>query len=180
VNLFDFPPFGFLEAAQRLFDSPVRAAMKCEEFMDGNQLVVRAELPGVDPESGIKVSVSDGVLTIQATREERKEEKDVGSYRSEFSYGEMRRSLVLPQDTRADGITASYKDGVRSKSRFSLVIHSPRAASTACAAIAPDTARAPASSVTLLLPAYALRAYPSVMWARSAQTGGAVSLRSCG
>ncbi len=112
VNLLDFPPFGFLDAAQRLFDSPARAAMKCEEFMDGKQMVVRAEVPGVDPESGLKVSVADGVLTIQATREERKEERDAGSYRSEFSYGEMRRSLALPRDARADGITASYKDGV--------------------------------------------------------------------
>ncbi|HET7139506.1 MAG TPA: Hsp20/alpha crystallin family protein [Arthrobacter sp.] len=112
VNLFDFPSFGFLEAAQRFLDTPVRASMKCEEFVDSDQLVVRAELPGVDPESGIKVSVSDGVLTIQATREESKEEKNPDSYRSEFSYGELRRSLALPQDARADGITASYKDGV--------------------------------------------------------------------
>lgn len=72
VNLFDFPPFGFLEAAQRLFDSPVRAAMKCEEFMDGNQLVVRAELPGVDPESGSKrLSPTGSSQSRQPVREVR-------------------------------------------------------------------------------------------------------------
>jgi hypothetical protein len=65
VNLLGFSLFGFLEAALCGFDSPARTSMKCEEFTDGNQLVVCGELPSVDPESGIKVSVSDRVLTIQ-------------------------------------------------------------------------------------------------------------------
>jgi HSP20 family protein len=88
LNDFGIPPFDFLEAVQRLFDGPVCQWIKCKGFLDGNQLVIRAELPGVDPEIGIKVSFSGGV-----------------------QLRELRRSRALLQKRRC-GITASYKDGV--------------------------------------------------------------------
>jgi HSP20 family protein len=44
--------------------------IRVEEFVDGGQLVVRAEVPGVDPDRDIDVSVDNGVLTIAAERRE--------------------------------------------------------------------------------------------------------------
>lgn len=41
----DIPPLDFLEAVQRLFGGPVCAWIKCKGFLDGNQLIIRAELP---------------------------------------------------------------------------------------------------------------------------------------
>ena len=50
-----------------------------EEFADGSKYVVRAELPGLDPEKDIKVEVANGMLTLTATRQQ--EEHD-GALRS--------------------------------------------------------------------------------------------------
>ena len=85
---------------------------KVEEFMDNDALVVRADLPGVDPDHDIEITVQDGTLRIQGQRrEERKtEEKDVR--RSEVRYGSFTRTLPLPSGTSENDIKATYKDGV--------------------------------------------------------------------
>src|SRR3954453_18249451 len=77
-----------MDVIERLFEGDVgTAAIRVEEMVDGNTLVVRAELPGVDPEKDVDVTVADGVLTIKGERQEKSEHKDKGSYRSEFRYG---------------------------------------------------------------------------------------------
>ena len=101
------------ELIERLFEGDTQsAAIKVEEVRDGDSLVVRAELPGIDPEKDVDVSISEGALHISAHREERTEEKAKGSYRSEFRYGSFERTLPLPDGATPDSVTASYKDGV--------------------------------------------------------------------
>ena len=104
-------PFDLLE---RLFegDRGVGEAIKVEELVDGNDLVVRAELPGVDPEKDVDVSIRDNHLRIDAHREERKEEKDKGGYRTEFRYGSFSRTIPLPEGVTEQDIQATYTDGV--------------------------------------------------------------------
>jgi HSP20 family protein len=89
-------------------------AMRMEEFVDGDTLVVRAELPGVDPDKDVEITVTDDVLTIAAERREEKTEGEEGKpgYRSEFRYGSYRRSISLPAGVTADEVTASYHDGI--------------------------------------------------------------------
>ncbi len=89
-------------------------AMRMEEFVDGDTLVVRAELPGVDPDKDVEITVADDVLTITAERREEKTEGEEGKpgYRSEFRYGSYRRSISLPAGVTADAVTASYHDGI--------------------------------------------------------------------
>lgn len=91
------------------WDSP---ALRVEEYRDGDSLVVRAELPGIDPDRNVDVSVSDGILHIRAEREERSEHKDKAGYRSEFRYGSLTRDIILPPGCKGDDVTASYRDGV--------------------------------------------------------------------
>jgi HSP20 family protein len=86
--------------------------IKVEEFVDGDHLVVRAELPGVDPDKDIAVTTEDDVLTIRAERSSETSKKTDGGYHSEFSYGSFARQLRMPPGTQADQIVASYKDGV--------------------------------------------------------------------
>lgn len=101
------------ELIERLFEGDGQsAAIKVEEVRDGDSLVVRAELPGIDPDKDVDVSISDGALHISARREERTEEKSKGSYRSEFRYGSFSRTLPLPEGATPESVTASYKDGV--------------------------------------------------------------------
>jgi HSP20 family protein len=83
-----------------------------EEFRDGNDLVIRSEMPGIDPERDVELSVEDGVLTIRAHREERDEKKGRNEYRSEFHYGEFVRSVPLPSGVKEEDIKASYNDGI--------------------------------------------------------------------
>jgi HSP20 family protein len=82
--------------------------VRVEDFIDQGQYVVRAELPGIDPESDVDITVDDGVLTIKA---ERREEKKEGG-RSEFRYGSFSRSVTLPAGADKENVAATYKDGI--------------------------------------------------------------------
>lgn len=86
--------------------------MHVEEYLDGDTCVIRAELPGIDPDKDVEISVSDGVLRLRAEREERTEEKRPEGYRSEFHYGSMARNLRLPDGATEADVTATYKDGI--------------------------------------------------------------------
>ena len=74
--------------------------------------MIRAELPGVDPDRDIDVSVDNGVLTIAAERQESNREQLEKGYRSEFRYGSFVRQVRLPAGTSAEVVSAAYKDGV--------------------------------------------------------------------
>lgn len=82
--------------------------IRVEEFFRNGDFVVRAEVPGIDPDEDLQVFVANGVLTIEATREESTEEDQ----RSEFHYGHFRRSILLPAGVKEDAVTASYADGI--------------------------------------------------------------------
>jgi HSP20 family protein len=86
--------------------------IKVEEFVEGDQLVVRAEVPGVDPDRDIDVSVENNVLTISAERRESSREKFERGYHSEFRYGSFVRQVRLPAGTSPEVISATYRDGV--------------------------------------------------------------------
>jgi HSP20 family protein len=87
-------------------------SIRVEEFLDGKDYVVRAELPGVDPKKDIHVTVTDGTLSIKVERsaEERTEEDKV--VHSEFHYGSLYRTVPLPAGARADKVTATYDAGI--------------------------------------------------------------------
>lgn len=102
-----------LDMFERLFDSEMGAsAIRVEEMVEGNTVVVRAELPGIDPDKDVDVTVSQGALVIKAKREEKKEQKEKDTYRSEFRYGSFVRRIPLPDGVQESDVSASYKDGV--------------------------------------------------------------------
>ncbi|MHA7239269.1 Hsp20/alpha crystallin family protein [Arthrobacter sp. TMS1-12-1] len=107
-------PMELLDSMERLFESSSSgpASIRIEEFVDGKDMVVRAEMPGLDPEKDIEVSIENGFLRIHAEREEKEEHKGKDRYRSEFRYGSFRRDIVLPDGVRDEDIRASYVDGV--------------------------------------------------------------------
>jgi HSP20 family protein len=86
--------------------------MKLEEFREKDALVVRAELPGVDPDKEIEVTVGDGMLRIHAERTQESKREDDASFRSEFSYGALTRTLALPPGAAGKHVKASYHDGI--------------------------------------------------------------------
>jgi HSP20 family protein len=88
------------------------ATMRLEEYVEDNTLVVRAEIPGIDPDKDVEISAHDGVLTIKAERSEKSEKKAKSFYRSEFRYGAFARTVPLPAGATVDDVKATYKDGV--------------------------------------------------------------------
>lgn len=97
---------------RRLAEQHDVMAIPIEEYVEDDHLVVRAEIPGVDPERDISVSVDAGVLHIRAERREHREETKADRYRSELRYGAFTRSIRLPSGASADDVDASYADGI--------------------------------------------------------------------
>lgn len=91
---------------------PAGVPIRIEELVEGGQVIIRAELPGVDPANDIEVVVDEGVLTIRANRHEKQEERNSRGYRTEFRYGSFVRQVQLPKGTSAEVVSATYSDGV--------------------------------------------------------------------
>ena len=72
---------------------------------------IKAEIPDVKKED-VKVTVEDGVLTIQGERKQEKEEKGKKYHRVERSYGSFVRSFTLPDLVDEEKVKAEFKDGV--------------------------------------------------------------------
>lgn len=82
--------------------------MPMESYTEDGKFVVRADLPGVDPEKDVEVTVDGDILTIHGERHE--EQRDNGH--SEVRYGSFTRSVRLPKNAASADVTASYDDGV--------------------------------------------------------------------
>lgn len=105
-------PFSFLRrplSPARFFTE--ETAPMVDIFEEGEDLVVKAELPGLERED-INVTLADDVLTIsgEKKREEKVEEKNY--YRLERSSGSFSRSFRLPVEVQADKVKATFKGGV--------------------------------------------------------------------
>jgi HSP20 family protein len=89
-----------------------REPMRVEEFRDGDTLVVKAEMPGMNPDEDVEISVSDHTLRIRAERRQESKVEEKHGYRSEFRYGSFVRSVPLPVGATDEDVKATYKDGV--------------------------------------------------------------------
>lgn len=85
-----------------------------------DEFLVRAEIPGIDPEA-LDVNFEDGVLTIAGEKRDGREEDEEGWRITERRFGSVRRSLRLPKGIDADGVKAEQKHGV-------LTVHLPKSA----------------------------------------------------
>lgn len=80
---------------------------------DGDALVLRAQLPGMDAKD-LDIQVTKEAVSLAGEhRHEEKTEKD-GFFRSEFRYGKFQRVIPLPVAVQNDRVEAAYKDGVLS------------------------------------------------------------------
>lgn len=83
-----------------------------EIVKDGDDALVRVELPGVDVENDVNVEVERGYLVVRGERrDERSEDKDGRSLR-EVRYGSFRRAFKLPAHVTSEAISASCDKGV--------------------------------------------------------------------
>lgn len=106
TELFDWFSSGWPAIAEWPHDGA--RALRIEDRLETDRYVVRAEIPGVDPDKDVEITVDDGVLTISA--ESREEVKEEG--RSEFHYGSFLRRVSLPPGAKEDELEARYEDGI--------------------------------------------------------------------
>jgi HSP20 family protein len=107
--------FGGFDELFDAFDSsgPMAQAWspQLEVFQNGNELVVRADLPGMKKDD-VHVELLDDRLVISGERRSEESRDENGWYRSERSYGSFRRAIPLPAGVSAEKTRASFNDGV--------------------------------------------------------------------
>jgi HSP20 family protein len=122
-----FEPFGGVATAQREFDRLFREAFSpvlgegevstrtwappVDIYENGDSLVLKAELPGINPDD-VEIRVEDNTLYLKGERKFEKEVKEQNYHRVERSYGTFTRTFSLPNSVDADKVAANFKDGV--------------------------------------------------------------------
>lgn len=94
--------------AQRAAEEMIRV----DEYLDDGSLVIKAEIPGIDPDQDLSITVTDGMLDLRAERKITEDTEEQGYARHEMRYGVFTRRLPLPDGVDADAVTAAYKDGI--------------------------------------------------------------------
>jgi HSP20 family protein len=75
------------------------------------EVVVSAELPGLDVED-IDISITDDVLTLRGEKEEESKQEEDSYYHMERVYGSFNRSIPLPSEVEPDNVRAEFKNGI--------------------------------------------------------------------
>jgi HSP20 family protein len=99
------PWSGLTQGEQSLWSPQV------ETFRRGDQLIIRADLPGMNKEN-VNVELQDDMLIISGERQDEYNEERDDFYRSERSYGRFYRTVPLPEGVESNQCNAQFKDGV--------------------------------------------------------------------
>jgi HSP20 family molecular chaperone IbpA len=104
----------FGPAAAADWNTPATSGFKpaAEIVKDGDDAIVRVELPGVDVDEDVNVEVDRGRLVIHGEHRDQRSEEKEGRTLREIRYGSFRRSFQLPGHVTGDAITATYDAGV--------------------------------------------------------------------
>jgi HSP20 family protein len=78
---------------------------------ENDRFLLQADLPGVDPDA-IEVTMEDGVLTIQGSRDSESTDEQEGYKRYERVRGSFLRRFTLPDTANGDDIAAATRNGV--------------------------------------------------------------------
>lgn len=94
----------------RLFEAETWTPL-VEVFQDNGDLVVRADLPGVESKD-VKITLVDDVLTIEGERKQEKEVKEEDLWFREARYGEFLRRISVPTGTSPEAVKATFENGI--------------------------------------------------------------------
>jgi HSP20 family protein len=93
------------------FEVPELRMPKVDVIDRENEVVVKAEVPGVDKKD-LDVSVAEDSVTIKGTTSHEEKEEKGDYYRCEMRRGAFARTVALPSAVDGDKAKASFKDGV--------------------------------------------------------------------
>jgi HSP20 family protein len=100
------------EAGSSRTGSAVNWAPRVDVLTRGGDIVVRAEIPGVDPDKDIDISFQRGLLTIRGERRSEGRSEQENYYRVESAYGSFQRTIPLPENINPEDVQASYDRGI--------------------------------------------------------------------
>ena len=106
----DLAPFPSLGALMR--DLEGRGIIAVDEFTEDGTLVVRAEMPGLDPDTDVEITVCDSELRIRAEHTQTEERSGRYFQCRELRSGSFVRTIGLPEGVEPADVNASYKDGI--------------------------------------------------------------------
>jgi len=82
-----------------------------EMFDRKNEIIVRAELPGITRED-IDLTITKDSLTLKGEIKKGEEVKEEDYYACERSFGNFTRTIALPVEVDSNNVKASFKDGI--------------------------------------------------------------------
>ena len=88
------------------------SGIRVEEFEEGKDYVVRAEVPGIDPDKDVELTLVDGSLRIMVHRQKESKNGDARHFRSEFHYGSFTRYIPLPASATDKDVKADFHGGI--------------------------------------------------------------------
>jgi HSP20 family protein len=104
----------FQDTVNRLFSDQTSTrpwAPSVDIFETDNELVLKADVPGVD-EKEIDIRIENGTLLLKGERKFERDEKNKGFHRLERSYGSFVRYFTVPETVDTDNVKADFKQGV--------------------------------------------------------------------
>ncbi len=84
--------------------------MKCDVYEKDGNINIEMDIPGYNKED-ISINVEDGILTIEASRDEVKEDDSKNYYRKERVFGSFKRQFTVG-NIEEDKINAKFNNGV--------------------------------------------------------------------
>jgi HSP20 family protein len=112
----DFPPRRWMETFEPFgLKWPVgidyERAFRLDIVDRDKELIVRAELPGVEKDD-VEVTIAGDRLMIEAEREFEEEDEKENFYRHEMGYGKLMRTVALPVEVDPENIHAELTEGI--------------------------------------------------------------------
>jgi len=115
-------PFRFSHRMERVLEDPLFRGMgeewplkawapPCDIFETENDLVLKADLPDIDPKA-IEIQIENDTLTLKGERKFEQQQNGKGYHRLERSYGSFVRAFSLPETVDPENVKADYKTGV--------------------------------------------------------------------
>ena len=108
-----FRPLSLLEEVEEMAQAAFNTGLhpKLDMFEENNELVIKAELPGVRKKD-LDISLEGDVLKIKAEKKEEKEVKEATHYTRERRFGQYSRYMTLPARVDAEKVSATLKKGL--------------------------------------------------------------------
>ena len=101
--------FGISRADEEAYENAIWSPL-ADISENDDKYIVKLDLPGIDKKD-VKLSFTEGQITISGERKQENEEKDTKYHRVERMYGKYYRSFVLPNKIKEDKIDAQFKNG---------------------------------------------------------------------